>query len=188
MNYLAHIYLSNNRPPLQIGNFIADAVKGKNYLNYPQEIQEGILLHRKIDSFTDSHPIVKETKKVFSAYGHYSGVILDIVFDHFLAKNWSQYHTTDLETFVSDFYQLLDQEFALLPQRVQQFYPVMTQYNWLVKYATIGGISSILYQMNIRTRNISKMNYAVIELIENYEYLETQFKLFFEELTAFVNS
>ena len=115
-------------------------------------------------------------------------MILDIVFDHFLAKNWSQYHTTNLEIFVSDFYQLLDQEFSLLPQRVQQFYPVMTQYNWLVKYATVGGISNILYQMNIRTRNISKMNYAVIELKENYEYIETQFKGFFEELKAFVNS
>ena len=89
MNFLAHIYLSGDDPELKIGNFIADAVKGKKYTTYPQKIQEGIILHRKIDSFTDAHPIVKKSaSRLFSKYGHYNSVIVDILYDHFLAKNW----------------------------------------------------------------------------------------------------
>ena len=186
MNYLAHIYLSYNQPEIQIGNFIADSVKGLSYQNYPQKIQKGILLHRQIDSFTDQHQTIKDSKRIFSAYGHYSGVINDIVFDHFLAKNWDQYHKTSLIVFSNDFYELLQNNMDSLPDRVQQFYPVMKKYNWLYKYRSIAGISDILYQMNIRTRNISKMNYSVIELVENYEFLENQFYSFFKELEKFV--
>ncbi len=188
MNYLAHIYLSNNQPELQIGNFIADSVKGNNYTNYSEIVQKGILLHRKIDSFTDSHQIIKDCKRKFSAYGHYAGVITDIIFDHFLAKNWSNYHRTPLDKFTNDFYNLLEQNLDTLPFRIQQFFPVMKKYNWLLKYKSIAGISDILYQMNNRTRNISKMNYSVIELREHYEYLETQFTLFFSELENFALS
>ena len=186
MNYLAHIYLSYNQPEIQIGNFIADSVKGLSYQNYPLKIQKGILLHRQIDSFTDQHQTIKDSKRIFSAYGHYSGVINDIVFDHFLAKNWDQYHKTSLIVFSNDFYELLKNNMDSLPDRVQQFYPVMKKYNWLYKYRSIAGISDILYQMNIRTRNISKMNYSVIELVENYEFLENQFYSFFKELEKFV--
>ena len=185
MNYLAHIYLSDNQPELQIGNFIADSVKGKNYTNYPEGIQKGILLHRKIDSFTDSHQIVKDCKRKFTDYGHYPGVITDIVFDHFLAKNWSNYHQVPLSKFTADFYLLLQKNIEILPPRVQQFYPVMKKHNWLLKYETIAGISDILFQMNMRTRNISKMNYSVIELREHYDYLEAQFGMFFKELEDF---
>ena len=188
MNYLAHIYLSNNQPELQIGNFIADSVKGNNYTNYSEIVQKGILLHRKIDSFTDSHQIIKDCKRKFSAYGHYAGVITDIIFDHFLAKNWSNYHRTPLDKFTNDFYNLLEQNLDTLPFRIQQFFPVMKQYNWLLKYKSVAGISDILYQMNNRTRNISKMNYSVIELREHYEYLENQFTLFFSELEDFALS
>lgn len=188
MNYLAHIYLSNNQPELQIGNFIADSVKGRDYSSYPETIQKGILIHRKIDSFTDSHQIIKDCKRKFSAYGHYSGVVTDIIFDHFLAKNWSNYHQVPLPQFTSDFYKLLENNMEVLPKRVQQFYPVMKKYNWLLKYQTVAGISDILYQMNIRTRNISKMNYSVIELREHYDYLEAQFTQFFKELESFALS
>jgi len=159
MNFLAHVYLSNNQPELQIGNFIADSVKGNNYTNYSEIVQKGILLHRKIDSFTDSHQIIKDCKRKFNAYGHYAGVITDIIFDHFLAKNWNTYHTTPLKEFTNNFYNLLEQNLDTLPARVQQFLPVMKHYNWLLKYQSVAGISDILYQMNNRTRNISKMNY-----------------------------
>ena len=88
MNYLAHIYLSNEEEEITLGNFIADGVKGKKYVQFPLGIQQGILLHRAIDSFTDAHPIVrKSTKRLHKKYGHYSGVIVDILYDHFLAKN-----------------------------------------------------------------------------------------------------
>ena len=87
MNYLAHIYLSNEEEEITLGNFIADGVKGKKYIQFPSGIQQGILLHRAIDSFTDTHPIVrKSTKRLHKKYGHYSGVIVDILYDHFNYK------------------------------------------------------------------------------------------------------
>ena len=87
MNYLAHIHLSGDDELVTIGNFIADGIKGKNYKKFPKAIQTGILLHRKIDSFTDTHPIVRtSTSRLHENYGHYSGVIVDILYDHFLAK------------------------------------------------------------------------------------------------------
>ncbi len=186
MNFLAHIYLSNNDPDIQLGNFIADAVKGKKYLDYPDRIQQGILLHRGIDSFTDSHSKVKEAKRFFSAYGHYAGVVTDIVFDYFLAKHWLQYHTTPLDEFTEVFYMLLDYKFETLPERIKAFYPEMRRQNWLLKYATLGGISDILFQMNHRTKNISKMNYAILELREHHDTIEQLFFEFFEDLEGFV--
>ncbi|WP_010179090.1 acyl carrier protein phosphodiesterase [Aquimarina agarilytica] len=188
MNYLAHIYLSYNNPQVQIGNFIADSVKGNKYLNYSDEIKKGIIIHRSIDTFTDQHLITKQCKKVFSSYGHYAGVITDIIFDHFLAKNWANYHSSPLEKYTLDFYRLLQKNYDTLPKRVQFFLPVMIAENWIYNYRTVGGISDILYQMNRRTKNISKMNYAVIELNENYNYLENQFTQFFKELEAYVVS
>ena len=122
---------------------------------------------------------------MFSNYGHYNGVILDIVLDHFLAKNWEKFNETPLLDFSKGFYDLLHTNFQHLPKRVQSFYPLMASQNWLLKYETVGGISNILFQMNVRTHNISKMNYSVIELNENYDFLEHQFFLFFSELTDF---
>lgn len=186
MNFLAHIYLSGNDEDIRLGNFIADSIKGKQYLEYPEQVQKGILLHRGIDTFTDRHSKVKEAKKFFSAYGHYSGVIVDIVFDHFLAKHWSKFHPTTLEDFTEVFYLLLEYKFDTLPERVKAFFPEMRKQNWLLKYATLEGISDILFQMNHRTRNISKMNYAIVELRKNHDDLEQLFFDFFEDLEGFV--
>ena len=107
MNYLAHVYLSGTNDLIKIGNFMADSIKGNQYLNYEKEFQYGILLHRHIDSFTDSHPIYRQSKhRLHEKYGHYSGVIMDILYDHFLAKNWATYSRGKLEDFAVDFYHL----------------------------------------------------------------------------------
>jgi acyl carrier protein phosphodiesterase len=189
MNYLAHIYLSNQNEGITIGNFIADGIKGKNYTKYPNEIQKGILLHRGIDSFTDSHPTVRlSTKRLHKNYGHYSGVIVDILYDHFLAKNWNIYHEQPLEDYIEDFYELLRNSFDILTPRIKRMMPYMISDNWLLSYATVEGISKILVQMNRRTNNTSKMNFAVIELEEYYNEFENEFTSFFEELKIFSNN
>jgi len=183
MNFLAHIYLSGNDDGIIIGNFIADGIKGKRYRKYPQQIQKGILLHRAIDSYTDSHPIVKQsTKRLHENYSHYSGVIVDILYDHFLAKNWKDYHDMPLDEYVDEFYEMLRNNFGVLPTRIQRMMPYMIGDNWLLNYATIAGISKILNQMNIRTKGISKMNFAVLELEEFYTEFEDEFTSFFAEL------
>ena len=186
MNFLAHIYLSGDDKELLLGNFMADSIKGRSYLNYPVGIQKGILLHRAIDYYTDTHPTVKKsTSRLFETYGHYNGVIIDILYDHFLAANWENYSDIPLEKFVDEFYNLLQQNFELLPKAVQLFLPYMIKDNWLFNYQTIKGISGILYQMNERTQGKSKMNFAVIELEEHYREFETEFFSFFEDLQIF---
>lgn len=186
MNFLAHIYLSGDNKDVIIGNFIADGIKGKRYLNYPPDISKGIILHRGIDSFTDAHPTVhKSTAKLHENYGHYSGVIVDILYDHFLAKNWKMYCSQPLDEYVQDFYELLRENFTTLTPRIQRMMPYMIADNWLLKYATVEGIGSILAQMNVRTKNAVKMNLAVTELLEYYDEFEAEFTSFFEELRAF---
>lgn len=183
MNFLAHIYLSGEEEEIIIGNFIADGIKGKRYLNYPSGIVKGILLHRAIDTFTDSHPTVRQsTARLHKNYSHYSGVIVDILYDHFLAKNWNRYCSTPLEEFVETFYELLRKNYTQLPARIQKMMPYMIAGNWLLSYATVEGISKILAQMNVRTQGVAKMDEAVNELVEYYDEFETEFTSFFEDL------
>ena len=186
MNYLAHIYLSSGDPEVTVGNFIADAVKGKKYLEFPEGIQKGIMLHRAIDTYTDSHPIVRQSsKRLHKKYGHYSGVIVDILYDHFLAANWKDYSDIPLDIYVQDFYQLLNSYYSILPKRIQNLMPYMIADNWLLSYATVEGIGKILYQMNKRTKNRSKMNFAILELEAHYDEFREEFTDFFAELSAF---
>lgn len=187
MNFLAHIYLSGDNDYLKIGNFMADGIHGKNFDAFPAEVQKGIRLHREIDSFTDFHPIFRQSKhRLHERYGHYSGVIIDIFYDHFLAKNFADYSSESLESFASNFYELLESNFAMLTPRFQMMFPVLKEENWLVLYATIPGIGHILYNMDRRTRLVSKMQFSVEELTLFYTEFETEFTLFFAEMQAFV--
>lgn len=188
MNFLAHIYLSNNDPKVTIGNFISDSVRGKKYKDYPKDIQVGILLHRHIDTYTDAHKTVRQsTKRLHENYGHYSGVIVDVLYDHFLAKNWATYSETPLNVFIEGFYDNLEDHFDILPKRIQQFMPYMIGDNWLLSYQSIDGIQKVLDGMNRRTKNRSHMNLATKELQEYYKEFEAEFTAFFEDLRAFVS-
>lgn len=186
MNYLAHIYLSGDNDLVTIGNFIADGIKGKSYKKYSKDIQTGILLHRNIDTYTDAHKTVRlSTKRLHEKYGHYSGIIVDILYDHFLAKNWSNYSTTPLDKYVDTFYDSLEEHYHILPLRIQKMMPYMIADNWLLSYASIDGISRVLDGMNRRTKNRSGMNEAIVELEEFYKEFENEFTVFFNELIVF---
>src|SRR4051812_44429809 len=109
MNFLAHLYLSGDNDYVKLGNFIGDFVKGRN-LNeqFPSGIARGIRLHRAIDEFTDSHPIVKKSKdRLRPAYRHYAPVIVDVFYDHFLARNWTRYSDTALADYAEQTYDLV---------------------------------------------------------------------------------
>ena len=186
MNYLAHIYLSGENDLVTIGNFIADGIKGKSYKKHQKNIQTGILLHRNIDTFTDTHPTVRlSTKRLHEKYGHYSGIIVDILYDHFLAKNWSRYSDVPLHDYVENFYDSLEAHYELLPLRIQKMMPYMLADNWLLSYASVEGISRVLEGMNRRTKNRSGMDKAVNELELFYSEFETEFSSFFDELILF---
>ncbi|HMB99927.1 MAG TPA: acyl carrier protein phosphodiesterase [Flavobacteriaceae bacterium] len=186
MNYLAHIYLSGNNDLVTIGNFIADGIKGKDYKKFPKDIQIGILLHREIDTYTDKHKTVrKSTKRLHKKYSHYSGVIVDILYDHFLAKNWDTYSKIPLKGYVDAFYDSLEEHYEILPVRIQKIMPYMITDNWLLSYASIEGITRVLQGMNRRTKNQSHMNEAIYELEEFYDDFESEFTLFFKDLIEF---
>jgi acyl carrier protein phosphodiesterase len=183
MNFLAHIYLSGNDDLIRIGNFMADGIRGKSYEDYPTKIKTGILLHRFIDTYTDAHPIVREsTKRLHSKYHHYSGVAVDMFYDHFLAKNWSRYSDEPLDEFVQQFYVSLQANYDVLTDKTKHLLPYMVEHNWLWNYQYLEGLEDILKQMDYRTRYKSKLSFSVNELKQDYEAFETEFCAFFEEL------
>lgn len=183
MNFLAHIYLSGENDLLKIGNFMADSIRGHSYESYPTEIRKGILLHRSIDSFTDTHPVYRQSKhRLHEKYGHYSGVIMDIFYDHFLAKNWKTYSDEKLEDYAEKFYTLLTNNQEVLTERAKGMLPYMIGRNWLVSYATIEGLEMIMFQMDHRTKNRVAMHESIVELKQFYTEFENEFTLFFEEL------
>ena len=183
MNFLAHIYLSGDNDLIKIGNFMADGIRGKQFEHFPEDVQKGILLHRFIDTYTDSHDIFRQsTKRLHDKYHHYAGVIVDIIYDHFLAKNWTKYSDENLEDFINRFYTSLDENYSFLTEKTQGLMPVMIERNWLLSYRTVEGIHQILTQMDRRSKNISKMQYASEELKEFYTEFEEEFTAFFEDL------
>ena len=184
MNFLAHLYLSGDNTSVMLGNFIGDFVKGKNLIEkVGSEMAKGIELHREIDFFTDQHPIVRESKKrLRPKYRHYSGVIVDVFYDHYLAKNWNDYHHQLLPDYADRVYNLIQKNNALLPERVNMMMPYMIKGNWLVNYATLDGIHRALSGMTRRTPYESKMDESISDLKENYEEFKTEFITFFPEL------
>jgi acyl carrier protein phosphodiesterase len=187
MNFLAHIYLSGDNDYIKIGNFMADGIRGKHFEEFPIDIQKGITLHRAIDTFTDAHPVFRQsTKKLHARYHHYAGVIVDVFYDHFLAKNWSVYSNENLEEFIQNFYESLRRNQAVLTEKTIGFMPYMFKQNWLSSYQTIEGINSILTQMDGRTKNKSKMRFATEELQEFYSDFEEEFTTFFRDLQQHV--
>lgn len=189
MNFLAHIYLSGDNPQVILGNFFADSIKGSKYKEYPPDVQKGILLHRAIDYFTDTHPIVRlSTARLFDNYSHYSGVIVDMFYDHFLAANWDLYSEVPLEEFTDYFYGLLEKHYDLLPGNVQSFMPYMIEHNWLLSYASIEGIGKILAQMSRRTKFDSHMELATRDLQDHYQLFQIEFTSYFEELRMFARN
>ncbi len=186
MNFLAHIYLSFGDAEVTLGNFIADSIRGNKYKHLPPRIIKGIELHRNIDTFTDAHRIHKKSsKRLHANYSHYSRVIVDIYYDHFLAKNWEHYCDVSLDEFVADFYDLLEDNYAILPNSVKRMMPHMIADNWLLNYGKMEGIANVLNGMNRRTKNKSKMNLAIVDLEEHYTEFETEFTSFFKELIIF---
>lgn len=183
MNFLAHLFLSGENEKVKVGNFIGDFVKGNKLEEYDDEIQFGIRLHREIDSFTDSHPVVLESKtRLRPIFSHYSPVIVDVYYDHFLAKNWSNYSSIELETYTLQFYKMIANYSSVIPEAVNHMLEYMTQKNWLYNYQFVDGIDKALSGMSRRTKFNSKMELAAASLKSNYVEFENEFTRFFPDL------
>ncbi len=187
MNFLAHLYLSGNDDDLIVGNFIADMVKGQQINGYNPGIVQGIRLHRQIDQFTDKHPLFLQSKsRLRVKYRLYAGVIVDMYYDHFLAKYWTEYSQHPLSKYVARAYALLKKNIGILPPRAGFILPYMIENNWLVNYADLSSLGRNFGGMARRTPYDSRMEEAVNDLTLHYKSYETEFRTFFPELTDFV--
>jgi acyl carrier protein phosphodiesterase len=190
MNYLAHLFLSGDDQELKIGNFIADSVKGKPSQDlFSAGVIKGIEVHRKIDTYTDSNPIVLESiKRLRDRHGKFSGIVVDIAYDHFLAKNWNNYSSVELYEYVHDSYALMMSHRTELPEKVQRFLPYMVKSNWLYHYKTLDGIDKVYKGMSKRIPAQNNMASAMKDIWMDYELYEAEFSSYFPTLISYVQS
>jgi acyl carrier protein phosphodiesterase len=186
LNYLAHSFLSYQKTDLIIGNFIADSIKGNHFEGLTEGIIKGITLHRKIDVFTDSHPLFLTSKRRFSKdFDKYSGVLIDIFYDHYLDKNFSLYSPLTLQKYVDGLYDLLKINYEYLPETAKRFYGYMTERNILFHYSSLKGIETVLTHLSNRIKNRFELQLAIPILEKNYSEIEEEFFIFFDDLQAF---
>ncbi len=186
LNYLAHSFLSFQKTDLIIGNFIADSIQGNRFEGLTEGIIKGITLHRKIDVFTDSHPIFLTSKRRFSKdFDKYSGVLMDIFYDHYLAKNFKVYSPLSLQEHADGIYDLLKLNYEYLPESAKRFYGYMTERNILFHYSSLKGIETVLTHLSNRIRNRFELQLAVPMLEKYYLEIEEEFFIFFNDLQAF---
>jgi acyl carrier protein phosphodiesterase len=188
LNYLAHIYLSGNHEEILVGNFIGDYVKGFELGRYPEMVRKGIMLHRHIDSFTDTNLIVRRSKsRIAEKYHKYSGIIIDIFYDHFLVNTWRDYSSMPINDFVIQVHSVLMRYLDTLPEGVRLFLPSFIKNNWIQKYSTIEGIEDVLHRMSSRTTLPEETDFAIQVLRSEYDKLGAEFKAFFPSLINYVN-
>jgi acyl carrier protein phosphodiesterase len=167
-----------------VGNFIADSVRSSMDTQFSTGIQQGILLHRHIDYFTDNHPEVEKSKqKLRTRYHKYAAVITDVFYDHFLARNWSHYYPDfSLEQYARETYRYLEGHATVFPPRSRMFFDYMVRTNALCRYAEIEGIKNVMQGMSRRARFVSGMETCTEELVLHYDAFEKEFLVFFPEL------
>lgn len=189
MNYLAHLYLAGNDPELIVGGFIADAVKGKKWDQYPERVIEGIKLHRKIDMFTDVHPVIERGKEALRPkFRKFSGIVMDVFGDHFLARNWHSYSHTELRDYTEHIYSLLYGYKDILPERCRYTLHYMSMQDWLFNYQYTEGVKRALQGLARRAAFESGMENAHKELDRHYLFFQSIFHEFMPDLIRFVDN
>jgi acyl carrier protein phosphodiesterase len=189
VNFLAHAYLGAATPDLLLGSLMADFVRGAPAADLREEVRAGIVLHRRIDAFTDAHPSFRESRRLVSAANRrYGGVLVDVFFDHFLARDWERYSPVALDTFAADVYALLGEREAELPETMQGAARRMIADDWLGSYARLEGIEAALGRLARRVRRENRLAEAISDLREQYAEFEAAFWAFFPEVVAVANS
>jgi acyl carrier protein phosphodiesterase len=187
MNFLAHLFLAAPDEALMVGNFIADHVKGRDYDQYGPHVARGIRLHRAIDTFSDLHPLVRQSAaRLRPRYRHYAGVIVDVFYDHFLASHWATYSPTPLPQFAEQAYNMMQKNWQVLPPNSRRFLAYAQQYDILVAYAQIPAIGRVMAGMSHRAKFGSEMAHATDELQAFYADFGQEFGDFFPQLQQFV--
>lgn len=185
MNYLAHLHLGGQRPGQLLGSLYGDFVKGRLQGQFSAEIENAIALHRQIDVFTDRHAVVDVALSRFTqTRRRYAGIVLDVFFDHCLARDWTQYADSSLTHFTADVYRVLAAE-PQLPGRLAQIAPYMAADDWLGSYREFAVLEQVLRGIARRLSQPQELAAAMQELERLYEPLSEDFRLFYPQLQAF---
>jgi acyl carrier protein phosphodiesterase len=186
MNYLGHAYLSFNSPQLLVGNMISDFVKGASKFSFNGNIQKGIALHRYIDDYTDSHPATKEAMEIFRPhYRLYSGPIMDVLYDHFIANDTSLFGNDSLKEFTNTVYLHLENNSLHLPNRFLQMFTYMKADDWLYNYKYPEGIRRSLYGLARRAAYLEETETAYTLFLTHHQYLNECYQKFFKDVKQF---
>lgn len=187
MNYLAHLLLSSHSPEMLVGGLLGDFVKGTLAGRSDTAITQGILLHRKIDRFTDNHEILGRSRSLISRQRRrFAGIVVDVSYDHFLARHWQSYATVPLADFAQETYRILTEHQSQLPEKLQRILPRMTRDDWLGSYVELDAIDAVLNGIGRRLRRPNPLSNAIEEIEENYAILEMHFRCFFPDLVRYV--
>jgi acyl carrier protein phosphodiesterase len=187
MNWLAHLYLSEPSAEFRVGNLLPDLLPIGELAYLPSEFQRGIEQHRKIDAFTDSHPIVRECiNRVPSNFRRFGGVLIDLFFDHFLARDWNLYSSKSLPFFANEIYDSFDGLHHDLPHHVLIFLDKIRAHNVLCTYQNISGIAAALERIDSRLRRPIHLGKAIFVLEQGYAFYYSDFRAFFPELQRHV--
>lgn len=189
MNYLAHLYLADLNGDSLTGHFLGDFVKGRQLGRYSRKLQAAILFHRKIDSFTDAHPVIQTSRNRFKPpWRRFAGVIVDVCGDHFLARHWRTYHHAPLSDFTRRVYAQLDRDRALLTEQSAFVLSRMITYDWLGSYIHLKNVGLALDRIAGRLSRGSDFMGSLAEIEARYRDLNEDFQRFFPELIDFSRS
>lgn len=189
MNFLAHILLSGENEGVMMGNYVGDFIKGRltdeKTSGWNPDYVLGLKLHRFIDSFTDTHPEVSEAKDVAGiTQGKLAGIVMDIYFDYFLAKNFEHYHKEPLLVYAHRIYSVIERNHHLVPETMAPMVRSMIRQDWLTTYATLDGIDTTFKRLSRRAEFLAPISTAVSDLRANEEFYYTKFLSFFPDLRS----
>lgn len=188
MNYLAHLLLSGPDRDMQVGGLLGDFVKGPLRNELPATIEQGIQLHRRLDSLTDRHEaFIAAATYLPAPWRRYRGILLDIYFDHLLARHWQDFHHQPLEDFCADFYRHLQRHHSILPPRALHFSQVAPQVGWLESYRSANNLPLMLDNVGQRLRRPVPLGNAVPLLAANSEFITEHFLALMTDLLAFAS-
>ena len=189
MNWLAHLYLSEPNPQFRVGNLLPDLASAAQLASLPETYQKGIRCHRQIDRFTDSHPRVRSCVRRFPPpYRRFGGVLTDIYFDHFLARDWTVYSTLPLLDFICEVYRDIETCSSVIPASANVRLQYMREENWLGSYHSIEGVTEILGRIGRRLRRPLDLTDSRSIFQEHETAFLDDFQAFFPELLAHVRS
>ncbi|MBP9892021.1 MAG: DUF479 domain-containing protein [Planctomycetes bacterium] len=189
MNYLAHLLLADQSPASLVGGLLGDFAKGLDVSSLPPAVRAALLQHRRIDVFTDAHPLVRRSRaRVSREFARFSGILVDVFYDHFLARNWQAHAHEPLHSFASRVYGALREHEILLPERLARVLPRMAREDWLCGYAEVENVGHALAGLERRFSRPTGLSRALVELTGNYDAMHADFAEFFPQLRSFAST